>query len=326
MHASGAAAAAENEDNNNKGDDDNDDSEKEKPDDEGEGNSLHDTAASTTSGGHLQERAAQFDGRTDKMQQDWYMKYAKLRASGSFLPRAQYAGPTSQLQQQQQHSSWGRKISPAAIRFLHWVGFDPTSALPPPSDDTTSALAFLGYDFFGRICEKAIEVRLKNSNRQPENDPTLSSSWLELSDGEQLTVEDIQRALEHPDVRPVLQFGGSQETGRQRHQPQLYFGPGFESRLELELDELVRGGPNDLNNDDNNKKPSPEEDEILRQEELLFAKLAAPPTFEPEELALLPQDGDRDLLEQVAVGDEGKEEDEKAETKKRGRPRKRLAA
>jgi hypothetical protein len=38
--------------------------------------------------------------------------------------------------------------------FLHWVGFDPTSALSPPNEETTQALAFLAHDFFGKIVEK----------------------------------------------------------------------------------------------------------------------------------------------------------------------------
>ena len=320
MHASSAAAAAEEEEEGgNKNDGGGGGGEKDKK-------PKDDTAAFLSSGGHLQERAAQFDVRTDKMQQDWYMKYAKLRASGSFLPRVQSGRPTtSNLQPQEQYSGWGRKISLAAIRFLHWVGFDPTSALPPPSDDTTSALAFLGYDFFGRICEKAIELKLNNQSQQQqqqETDSKLPASWLELPDGEQLTVDDIERALEHPDVRPVLLYGGNRhETGRQRHQPQLYFGPGFESRLELELDEMVLG-LHDVNND---TKPSPEEEEILRQEELLFAKLAEPPTFDPDALALLQEDEGGEFLEKAAAGNNVKEDDDQPVKKKRGRPRKRLA-
>jgi hypothetical protein len=45
-------------------------------------------------------------------------------------------------------------MSAPSVRFLHWVGFDPRSALPPPNEETTEALAFLGYDFMGRIVEK----------------------------------------------------------------------------------------------------------------------------------------------------------------------------
>jgi hypothetical protein len=49
--------------------------------------------------------------------------------------------------------SWDSMSAPY-VRFLHWIGFDPRSALPPPNEETTEALAFLGYDFFGRIVER----------------------------------------------------------------------------------------------------------------------------------------------------------------------------
>ena len=34
--------------------------------------------------GHLEERAAQFDVRTDQMENDWYLKFSEVRR-GSFL-------------------------------------------------------------------------------------------------------------------------------------------------------------------------------------------------------------------------------------------------
>jgi hypothetical protein len=36
--------------------------------------------------GHLEERAAQFDARTEQMKDDWYMQFAQFRL-GSFLPK-----------------------------------------------------------------------------------------------------------------------------------------------------------------------------------------------------------------------------------------------
>jgi hypothetical protein len=36
--------------------------------------------------GHLEERAAQFDARTEQMKDDWYMQFAECRL-GSFLPK-----------------------------------------------------------------------------------------------------------------------------------------------------------------------------------------------------------------------------------------------
>ena len=41
-----------------------------------------------------------------------------------------------------------------SVKFLHWIGFNPTSDLPPPNEEVTHALAFLGYDIIGKIVEK----------------------------------------------------------------------------------------------------------------------------------------------------------------------------
>ena len=68
----------------------------------------------------------------------------------------------------------------------------------------------------------------------------------ELEKGEQLTKEDIDKAMDHPDVRPsslhsTAATAAADEEGSAltSHQPsfQLYFGPGFEERLELEMEE-----------------------------------------------------------------------------------------
>ena len=120
----------------------------------------------TTASGHLQVRAAQFDLRTEKMKHDWYMKFAKVR-QGSFLPRG------NRFAKSEAASAWdksrrlttkkGRPASgvwenmPAnSVQFLHWLGFQPP-AIPPPNEETTHALAFLGYDFLGKITEKVSE-------------------------------------------------------------------------------------------------------------------------------------------------------------------------
>ena len=112
--------------------------------------------------GHLEERAAQFDVRTDQMKDDWYLKFSEVRR-GSFLPRK--AGMKNaeerQWDQKRKKDARGRpkggnweSMSATSVRFLHWVGFDPRTALPPPTDEVTEALAFLAYDFMGRIVEK----------------------------------------------------------------------------------------------------------------------------------------------------------------------------
>lgn len=113
--------------------------------------------------GHLKDRMAQFDARTEQMKDDWYMKFAEVR-QGSFLPRRS-GKRNAQVQQWEASRKQNRKrgrpaeatwtsLSAQAVQFLHWVGFDHRSALPPPNEETTQALAFLGYDFMGRIIEK----------------------------------------------------------------------------------------------------------------------------------------------------------------------------
>ena len=66
------------------------------------------------------------------------------------------------------------------------------------------------------------------------------TKFLELREGEQLSKEDIERAMDHPDVRPSSLYAVEEESVS-KHQPsfQLYFGPGFEKRLEMEIEECV---------------------------------------------------------------------------------------
>lgn len=57
----------------------------------------------------------------------------------------------------------------------------------------------------------------------------------ELSGGDQLDVEDMQKAISDTSLNS-LYTASDGNTGK--HQvAQLYFGPGFEDRLELELEE-----------------------------------------------------------------------------------------
>lgn len=235
--------------------------------------------------GHLRERASQFDLRTDKMQGEWYLKYAVLR-QGSFLPRRVGAKGKNTLdatwevarKQQQRVGGGGQQgvwahMSAATVRFLHWVGFDPASALPPPSEDVTCALAFLGYDFYGRIVEKAIFLRNVEKQKLAGEEVNEAAALLELDPGEQLTEADILRAMEDPDIKPVPLY--SSATNKKLG-PQLYFGPGFEDRLEMELDEMMWRST--AGSSSSSKKVSDEDLEIRRQEDELFAQLAKPPT------------------------------------------------
>ena len=162
-----------------------------------------------------------------------------------------------------------------AARFLHWVGFDvgygtesPPSevALPPPNDDTTHALAFLAYDFFGRIVEKAIFLR--NLERQKRSCPDMdeASVLLELESGEQLEQVDVARAMDDPDIKPLPLYSADETR---KVGPQLYFGPGFEDRLEIEMEEMLRSYKAD-------HRASLDEEElgVRRREDRLFARLA----------------------------------------------------
>mmetsp|Transcript_46790 Transcript_46790/g.53101 ORF Transcript_46790/g.53101 Transcript_46790/m.53101 type:complete len:684 (-) Transcript_46790:279-2330(-) len=223
-------------------------------------------------GGHLRERAAHFDFRTEKMKGDWYIEYAKVR-QGSFLPN------TLRVRRTPAEIEWDRlrkikkgrhaageweNMSGRSVRFLHWLGFDPPN-LYPPDDDTTQALAFLAYDRLGRIIEKAIFLR-----NDETNDCSFSNrSFWELPRGKQLTLEDIERALQDPDIKPATIYGTEDLTGSSSIQ--LYFGPGWEDRLELEMEEMIasaKGTDHHIS----------EDERMVRNHEMdLLAKISAPP-------------------------------------------------
>jgi hypothetical protein len=113
----------------------------------------------------LLERLSNFDVRTNNMGGDWYLKFADNRR-GSFLPRfgSRKSSSESSERKEQEPKKRGRPSSksriswqnlhPASVIFLHWVGFDPMSALSPPNEETTQVLGYLAYDFFGKIVEK----------------------------------------------------------------------------------------------------------------------------------------------------------------------------
>jgi hypothetical protein len=264
----------------------------------------------TNSVGHLRERAAQFDLRTEKMQGEWYMKYAVLR-QGSFLPRR---GRTSQADANWEASRKTRGVgehgrgfwshmSATTVRFLHWVGFDPNSWLPPPSDETTEALAFLCYDFLGQIVEKAIVLRkIEMQKKIAGGEVNEAAIVFELDPGEQLEENDIVRAMEDPDIKPVPLFSSSSEK---KLGPQLYFGPGFEDRLELEMEEMMSSS---------GKKLSEDELRIRQEEEERFAQLAKPPT----------EDGIEALVAAKECSGTDRSEEESDSPKKSGK-RRRMA-
>lgn len=229
---------------------------------------INDEHDRESEGGHLRQRAANFDYRTDKMRDDWYVEYAKVR-QGSFLPSSRRVRRTKaeiewdrlrKIKKGRHAAGEWENISGRAIRFLHWLGFDPPN-LYPPDEDTTQALAFLAYDRFGRIIEKATFLRC-------EKDEKSKSLW-ELPPGEQLSVQDIERALQDPDIKPATVYGT--EDSKTASSVQLYFGPGWEDRLELEMEEMISS----LKGNDHRIS---EEERMVRDHEMeLLAKISAPP-------------------------------------------------
>jgi hypothetical protein len=55
----------------------------------------------------------------------------------------------------------------------------------------------------------------------------------ELLDGDQLDLGDIKQAISDTDTKSLYNSSGVSSS----QVAQLYFGPGFEDRLEMELDE-----------------------------------------------------------------------------------------
>jgi len=138
-------------------------------------------------------------------------------------------------------TSW-ESLNSLSVQFLHWLGFDLSSSLPPPNEETTQALAFLGHDFLGKIVEKAILLRLqkKKSDVDKSSDNGTIDQILELAEGEQLEAEDIERALNDTSINSMPLYCAANSVLKPTsagHALQLYFGPGFEDRLEMELDQ-----------------------------------------------------------------------------------------
>ena len=117
-------------------------------------------------GGHLRDRLAQFDARTSRMEEGWYMEFAEVRQGGSFLSRRskntiedkkwnleKKRRLSSKAGGPRREATW-ETLNSLSVQFLHWIGFDPSSSLPPPNEEITEALAFLGHDFLGKIVEK----------------------------------------------------------------------------------------------------------------------------------------------------------------------------
>ena len=223
-----------------------------------------------TVGGHLTERALNFDVRTDVMNDDMYLTFASVRRGGSFLPRRSKADRDEMEWERMRPGGRGRRkdgtwefMSIITVKFLHWVGFDPKSELPPPNDETTEALGFLGYDFMGKIIEKAIQLRLGPSNG--------NEKLLEMPASEKLNLDDVVGAINDPSIRPISLYAGDESSTKRQGAAQLYFGPGFERRIEMEMDELLEESSR------KRKRLTDEELQERKREDELFATLAKPP-------------------------------------------------
>jgi len=245
-------------------------------------------------GGRLTLRLANFDARTTEMGDDSYLQFADYRR-GSFLSKNTGAATAdvkewkenkeASKKKGRQRTNW-QNLHHSCVFFLHWVGFDQRSALSPPNEETTQVLGFLAYDFFGKIVEKAVSLRLESTSSKGKARTLFGSEEpiLELTGGDQLAVNDIERSLAEVKMNS-LYSSTDVDLGNSSKIAQLYFGPGFEDRLELELDEIF--GPK-------KKKLSAQEMERRKDEETLFSGIAAPPTILSNINDVLLQNNDED--------------------------------
>ncbi|KAL3944446.1 MAG: hypothetical protein SGBAC_001474 [Bacillariaceae sp.] len=253
-----------------------------------------------TMGGHLKERASHFDTRTDNMPSEGYFRFSKVR-QGSFLSRGKRQRKSKEdIEWEKRNNIKGKrgrqtdweKMDAKTIRFLHWLGFDPTTSMKPPDDATTHALAFLGYDTMGRIVEKAIHLKSSDLSRSPSGTESRSIGlelW-QLKEGETLLPEDITRALKDPEVQPAAMYS---LDGLSVPSLQRYFGPGFEERLELEMEELAAS-------DEGKSKAAKEDVDCHKKESALFVKMSSPPVLLKDVSVLV--DGQDQIIDDEIAG------------------------
>lgn len=293
-------------------------------------------------GGHLRDRLSQFDVRTDRMMNQWYLAFSEVR-KGSFLMRGGLSSEDRTWEKERKKLPGKRKtntweaLPSSHIQFLHWVGFDQRSPLPPPDASTTEALAFLGYDFCGKIIEKAIFIKClekrEGLRQSGVSGMTQDEHVLELGRDEQLTKEDIEKALNDSTVVPKPLYNSSNATLQATDAAQIYFGPGFEERIEMEMEQIFMGKTAI-------SQLTPEEIAIRKKEDELFENMKQAPEVLNGVMDVL---GDKAKTESVAIQrsndkkrravreakklsklKDAMEEKEAPEpvTRKRGRPRK----
>lgn len=136
---------------------------------------------------------------------------------------------------------------------------------------------------------KAIFLKNLAKAKQEDDDKVDERTiLLELPAGELLEKSDIDAAMD--DIAPVSLYS-SANSGEGIPFAQLYFGPGFEDRLELELDYLTRFAKETTD-------ISLEEAKIREEEDKLFANIADPPSTKNAVMQLLGnKDKDKDETE-----------------------------
>ena len=231
---------------------------------------------------HSGQRLVEFDIRTIKMDTDWYIRFAEDFRNGSFLSgkntRNIYGGVARTglgwSKNKKDDKTW-KSLGAGAARFLHWVGFDPSSALPPPDKSTTDALAFLAHDALGRIVEGSLMIMLEEEARA-------GAEIFQLRGGMQIRREHVLAALKQPGLAKVIYRGKlpessttSQGSSRQPTGTTLYFGPGCEERMEMELDSM---GDASMTHTGPSPSRDTQEEAIVVKEEELFKNL--PPAIQ----------------------------------------------
>lgn len=125
--------------------------------------------------------------------------------------------------------------------------------------------------FFGKIVEKAVSLRLEcdTSTYAKQDLSRFDSPLLELTGGDQIEKGNIEQALAEMDLNS-LYSSSNIDLGKSANITQLYFGPGFEDRLELEIDEIFGS---------KEKALSQKEMKARQEEEHLFSELPQVPTL-----------------------------------------------
>ena len=78
--------------------------------------------------------------------------------------------------------------------------------------------------------------RINNKEQEQRQGGNPSILW-ELKEGEQLSQQDIETALQDPEIQPKPLVQRNPNDTSSKPALQRYFGPGFEERLELEMEE-----------------------------------------------------------------------------------------